>query len=171
MPGRYGQPPNRRLHSQWCVRLPPPPPVTPKNRQRVDENEVVLTAAEDGHPHVVEHETRAIIRTDVRTGEQQITPLDYRNVDTLQVVKRGKESTDGRQVASGALTVTNRRGRVHAVSDPALTGDRANVVVPRFPYTPPPAKPHRKRRRGGGKKKNGQRPGREGQQGPHSNFG
>ena len=136
------------------VRVPKlPPSVQLNGRQRVQENEVILPAGEE-HPHVVEHETKAVIRTDLRTGEQRVTPIDYRNVETLQVVKRGKESTDGRQVESGALTVTNRRGKVHGVSDPSLTGKGGNVVVPRFPYTPPPAKPA-KRRRGGGKRRNG----------------
>ena len=136
------------------VRVPKlPPRVQINGRRRVQDNEVVLPAGEE-HPHVVEHETKAVIRTDLRTGEQRVTPVDYRNVETLEVVKRGQESTDGRQVESGALTVTNRRGRVHAVSDPALTGKSTNAVIPRFPYTPPPPKPA-KRRRGGGKKKNG----------------
>lgn len=140
--------------STKAAKIPkPPPPVQLKGRARVQENEVVLPAGEE-HPHVVEHETKAIIRTDLRTGEQRVTPIDYRNVETLEVVKRGKESTDGRQVESGALTLTNHRGKVHAVSDPALTGKGGNTVVPRFQYTPPPPKPA-KRRRGGGKRKNG----------------
>ena len=131
-------------------------------------NRTVVPAQGGTHPHVVEHETRAIIQTDLQTGEKRVVPVDYRNVESLRVVRRGQASTDGKTTEAGALSITSKGGRVHAVSSPALSDSQRPVVTRKQPVPgsgnkqqvrpkgwtyqqPPPPKHNSRRRRGRGK--------------------
>ena len=74
------------------------------------------------HPHVVEFVDHSLNRVDLTTGEATEIPLDDRHHDTVRVVRRGRQSTEGRTVDTGGVRVTSSGGQVQLSEDALLYG-------------------------------------------------